>query len=230
MGQRINFFAEHPKEKDWTTIVGVVGDVKDEPGSPGAEPAFWWPSLQQAWAVGTMDVALRAEGDPAALTRELRSTVQRLDPTLAVANVREMDSIVEGSVATPRMEFILVGLFGGLAIVLAGIGIYGVVAYAVSQRTPEFGVRMALGAQRWDVLRLVLGQVAGVVLGGTALGLLLAVALGQTLKSLIYGVSPADPVTLAAAGGLVVAAALAACVAPARRATGVDPIIALRTE
>jgi len=128
------------------------------------------------------------------------------------------------------MEFILVGLFGGLAIVLAGIGIYGVVAYAVSQRTAEFGVRMALGAQRWDVLRLVLAQVAGVVLGGTALGLLLAVALGQTLKSLIYGVSPADPVTLASAAGLVVAAALAACVAPARRATGVDPMVALRSE
>ncbi len=128
-----------------------------------------------------------------------------------------MDQIVDGSVATPRMEFILVGLFGGLAIVLAGIGIYGVVAYAVSQRTPEFGVRMALGAQRWDVLRLVLAQVAGMVLGGTALGLLLAVLLGQTLKSLIYEVSPADPVTLAAAGGLVVVAASVACVAPARK-------------
>lgn len=230
VGQRINFFADHPTEKDWTTIVGVVGDVKDEPNSPHAEPAFWWPSLQIAWPIRTMDVALRAEGDPAVLTHELRDTVQHLDPTLAVGNVREMDSIVDSSVATPRMEFVLVGLFGGLAIVLAGIGIYGVVAYGVSQRTPEFGVRMALGAQRWDVLQLVLSQAAGLALGGTVLGLLLGVLLGQTLKSLIYGVNPADPSTLAGASGLVVAVALAACVAPARKATGADPMIALRAE
>jgi putative ABC transport system permease protein len=230
VGQRINFFADHPTDKDWTTIVGVVGDVKDKPSSPDAEAAFWWPSLQLEWPVGTMDVVLRANGDPAALAGELRRAVQHLDPTLAVGNVREMDSIVEGSVAAPRLEFILVGLFGGLAIVLAGIGIYGVVAYAVSQRTPEFGVRMALGAQRWDVLRLVLAQVAGMVLGGTALGLLLAVLLGQALRSLIYGVSPADPVTLAAASSLVLATAMLACVVPARKATGVDPMIALRAE
>ncbi len=230
VGQKINFFADHPKEKDWTTIVGIVGDVKDKPSSPAAEPAFWWPNLQQPWPAVTVDVVLRASGDPATLTDELRATLQHLDPTLALGNVRQMDAIVGESVAAPRMEFILVGLFGSLAIVLAAIGIYGVVAYAVSQRTPEFGVRMALGAQRSDVLRLVLAQVAGLVLGGTALGLLLAILLGQTMKSLIYQVSPADPINLAAAAGLVIVAALAACVAPARRATGVDPLIALRTE
>jgi len=227
VGKRITF-DDHPKESDWLTVVGVVGNVKDKPSSPEAEPGFWWPQAQAAYH--DMAVVVRFNGDPGAMIAALEREVRRLNPGLAVANVRQMDQIVAASVATPRMEFILVGLFGGLAIVLAGIGIYGVVAYAVSQRTAEFGVRMALGAQRWDVLRLVLAQVAGVVLGGTALGLLLAVALGQTLKSLIYGVSPADPVTLASAAGLVVAAALAACVAPARRATGVDPMVALRSE
>lgn len=227
LGKRITF-DDHPKESDWLTVVGVVGNVKDKPSSPEAEPAFWWPHAQAAYH--DMAVVVRFNGDPGTMIAALEREVHRLNPGLAVAHVQTMDQIAEESVAAPRMEFILVGLFGALAIVLAGIGVYGVVAYAVSQRTPEFGVRMALGAQRHDVLRLVLGQVSGLVLGGTALGLLLAVLLGQTLKSLIYGVSPADPVTLATAGGLVVLTAGLACVAPARKATGVDPMIALRAE
>ncbi|MGA8160225.1 MAG: FtsX-like permease family protein, partial [Acidobacteriaceae bacterium] len=227
LGKRVAF-EDHPQAKDWLTVVGIVGDVKDAPTSVAAEPGFWW--SHEGAPFRDMAVVVRYDGDPGVMAAALRSEVRRLNPGLAVANVQQMDQIVEASVAAPRMEFILVGLFGGLAIVMAGIGIYGVVAYAVSQRTVEFGVRMALGAQRRDVLRLVLAQVAGLVVGGTILGLLLAVLLGRTLKSLIYGVSPADPATLATAGGLVVVVAILACLAPAHRATGVDPMITLRYE
>ncbi|MGC2619280.1 MAG: ABC transporter permease, partial [Acidobacteriaceae bacterium] len=230
VGRRINFFADHPTEKDWYTVIGVVGDVKDKPESPAAEPAFWWSSLQQLWPIPQMSVVIRSNGDPAMLTSAMREAVKRLDPALAVADVREMDQIVQGQVTTPRFAFVLVGLFAGLAVLLAAIGIYGVIAYSVSQRTPEFGLRMAMGAQRADVLRLVLTQAAALVLTGTACGMVLALMLGHVLKSLIYEVSPTDPLTLAAVGCIVLAVAFCACSIPARRATRVDPMIALRAE
>ena len=141
-----------------------------------------------------------------------------------------MNQIVEGSVATPRFAFILVGLFAGLAILLAAIGTYGVIAYSVTQRTPEFGLRMALGAQRLDVLRLVLIQAAKLVLSGTAIGVILALVLARALKSLIYEVSPTDPLTFTAIGIAIIAVAIFACYIPARKATEADPMIALRSE
>lgn len=228
--QRINFFSDHPTEKDWTTVVGVVGDIKDKPNSPDAEPAFWWPSLQQAFPFPAMSVVIRGSINPQTIANELRGEVKRLDSTLAVANIREMDQIVEGSVATPRFAFVLVGLFAGLAVLLAGIGIYGVIAYSVGQRTSEFGLRMALGAQRADILRLVLMQAAALVFSGTILGLGLALGMGRVLKSLIYDVSPADPLTLTAVGLFVITAAILPCLVPARKATATDPMIALRAE
>jgi ABC-type antimicrobial peptide transport system permease subunit len=123
-----------------------------------------------------------------------------------------------------------VGLFGGLAILLAAIGTYGVIAYAVSQRTPEFGLRMALGAGRFDVLWLVLVQAAKLILSGTVIGVLLALVMARGLKSLIYDVSPADPLTFTAIGLAVIAIAIVACYIPARRATKADPMVALRAE
>jgi ABC-type antimicrobial peptide transport system permease subunit len=147
-----------------------------------------------------------------------------------VADVEWMDVIVYGSVATPRFAFVLVGLFAGLAILLAAIGTYGVISYSVSQRTPEFGLRMALGAQRLDVINLVLVQAAKLVLTGTVLGLLLALTLARVLKSLIYDVSPADPLTFGSVGLMVIAIAVLACYIPARKATKADPMIALRAE
>lgn len=230
VGQRINFFADHPTEKDWTTVVGVVGDVKDKPNSLDAEPAFWWPSLQQAFPFPAMSVVIRGSIDPQTLANELRDEVNRLDPTLAVANIREMSQIVQGSVSTPHFAFVLVGLFAALAVLLAGIGIYGVVAYSVGQRTSEFGLRMALGAQHADIFALVLMQAAALVFSGTIIGLGLALAMGRALNSLIYDVSPADPLTLTAAGLFVIAAAILPCLVPARKATATDPMIALRAE
>ncbi len=229
VGKRLTF-EDHPKAKDWITIVGVVGDVKDQPNSPGAEPAFWWPFLQTGYGAQDLLLAVRSQSDPQLLIGAIRQQVARLDPALAVADVRTMDQIVTASVSTPRFAFFLVGLFGSLAIMLAAIGTYGVIAYSVSQRTAEFGLRMALGAQRFDVLRLVLFEAGKLVLAGTAAGILLALVLAQGLKSLIYQVSPADPLTFTAIGLSVVLVAILAGYIPARKATQADPMIALRAE
>jgi ABC-type antimicrobial peptide transport system permease subunit len=208
--------------------VGLVGDVKDQPNSPGAPPAFWWSALQVT--APNMSVVVRADSDPQLLIDAVRKSVAQIDPALAVGNVRLMDQIVAGSVATPRFAFILVGLFAGLAILLAAIGTYGVISYSVTQRTPEFGLRMALGAQRVDVLRLVLIQAAKLVLSGTAIGVIMALVLARALKSLIFDVSPTDPVTFTAIGFSVITVAIFACYLPARKATEADPMIALRAE
>jgi predicted permease len=229
IGKRISF-TDHPKDKDWMKIVGVVGDVKDKPNSAGAEASFWWPNLQQPGPFGDMSLVVRANGDPRMLANAVLDQVKRLNPALAVAEVRLMDQIVEGSVATPRFAFALVGLFAGLAIVLAAIGTYGVIAYSVGQRTSEFGLRMALGAQRLDVLRLVLMQAAGLILAGTVLGVVFALALARVLKSLIYEVSPSDPRTYVSVGLGVIVIAVLACYIPAWRATKADPMNALRAE
>jgi ABC-type antimicrobial peptide transport system permease subunit len=177
-----------------------------------------------------MAVVIRCSAEPAAIAASLRDQVHRLNPSLALAHVQQMDQIVRESVAAPRMEFVLVGLFGMLAIVLAAMGTYGVIAYAVSQRTTEFGLRMALGAQRGDLMRLVLAQGARLVLPGAAAGVVLALALGRAMKTLIYGVRPDDPATFFAVAALVLAVALAASWLPARRAAKANPMQALRAE
>jgi predicted permease len=227
VGKRMTF-EDNPKQKDWMTIVGVVGDVKDHPNSPSAEPGFWMPELQAASS--DMSIVIRSSANSALLADALRNEVHRLNPELAIADVQVMDRIVNTAVATPRFAFVLVGIFAGLAIVLAAIGIYGVIAYSVSQRTTEFGLRMALGAQQNDVLRLVLGQSARLTIGGTTVGIAAALGFARVLKSLIFQVSPADPATFSVVGLIVIAVALVACYIPARRATKADPMSALRAE
>jgi predicted permease len=227
VGKRMTF-SDKPTDKDWFTVVGVVGDVKDKPNSPGAEPAFWWSAQQQAF--GDMSLVVRANASPELLGDAVRQVVRRIDPSLAVADVQLMDQIADASVATPRFAFVLVGLFAALAILLAAIGTYGVIAYSVSQRTPEFGLRMALGAQRTDVLHLVLRQAAKLVFTGTAIGVILALIMGRVLTSLIYDVSPADPFTFTVVGLGVFTIAVFACYIPAQKATKTDPMIALRAE
>jgi predicted permease len=227
LGKRITF-EDNPKEKDWLRVVGIVGDVKDKPDSAAAEPAFWWSHLQVPHP--KMSLVIRSNADPAPLADALRSRVKQLDPTLAVADVRLMDRIADASIATPRFAFLLVGLFAGLAIVLAAIGTYGVISYSVSQRIPEFSLRLALGAPPRDLLRLVLGQAARLAVTGSVLGVCVALALARVLRSLIYNVSPADPLTFVAVGLGVVGIALLACYLPARRATQASPMAALRAE
>jgi predicted permease len=229
IGKRMSFDDQPKSDKDWITIVGVVGDVKDQPNSPEAKTAFWFPVLQAAWT-SDMSVVIRARSDPRLLADALRNEVHRLDPTLAVADIQLMDQIVDSSVSTPRFAFALVGLFAGLAIVLAGIGTYGVISYSVSQRTPELGIRMALGAVRSDVMSLVLSHAAKLAGLGTALGVIAAFALARLLKTLIFGVSTSDPVTFASVAVMVVVVALLAGYIPALRATATDPVNALRSE
>ena len=229
VGKRVTW-DDHPKEEDWFRVVGVVGDVKDKPSSPATEPAFWWSSLQQPFAFLGESLVIRSASDPQTLADAVRNEVHRLDPALAVADVQSMDAIVYGSVATPRFGFVLVGLFAGLAIILAAIGTYGVISYSATQRTSEFGLRVALGAQRIDVIRLVLTQAARLVLAGTALGLVFALILARVLKNLIYNVSPADPLTFVSVGLMVIAIAVLACYIPALKATRANPMTALRAE
>jgi predicted permease len=229
VGARITF-SDRPKARDWITVVGVVGDIKDRPDAHGAEPAFWEPVLQEPDPIQEMSVALRSDSSTARLANELRREVHQLDPTLAVADLRLMDQIADAGVATARFAFFLVGLFAALAIILAAIGIYGVMSYSVSQRIHEFGLRVALGAQRKDVLRLVVSQAAKLTLVGAVVGVTGALAFSRVLKHLIYGVSAADPLTFAAVFVAVVVVGLVACYVPARRATAADPMKALRAE
>ena len=228
IGKRITFFDNPKKDSDWMTIVGVVGDVKDQPNSPGAEPAFWWSEDQGTER--SMSIAIRTNSDPRQATDGLREAVHRLDPGLAVADIRLMNEVTDGSVATPRLTFVLVGLFAGLAILLAAVGAYGVISYTVGRRMPEFGLRIALGAQRRDLLNMVLAQSAKLAAAGIVIGVGLGLSLGTVVRSLTYAVSPSDPTILGSVVVLVLSVAMAASYIPARRAARSDPMSTLRTE
>jgi putative ABC transport system permease protein len=209
-------------------IVGIVGDVKDSDLAARESAQIYAPFVQNPfWAA---DIAVRAHGNPSALSGALREQIRAIDSALPVADVQPMAEVIGASVAQPRFRTTLLGLFGAAALLLAAIGIYGVLAYTVAQQTREIGIRMALGADPARVLRLVLARglrLAGV---GTLIGVLAALMLTQFLKSLLFGVSATDPITFAAVAGLLFAVALLACYVPARRAMRVDPIVALRYE
>ncbi|HEV8202574.1 MAG TPA: ABC transporter permease [Candidatus Polarisedimenticolia bacterium] len=209
------------------TVVGVVGDVRSAALNQEA-PALYFPLPWRAFPVA--DVAVRTTGDPEALLPGIRGKVHDLDAELALANVRTMDQWIANSAAQPRLNAMLLAIFAAAALLIAAIGIYGVLAYSVTQRTREIGVRMALGATPREVMRLVVGQGLAVVSIGLGLGLLGGLALGQAVSSLVYGVTVRDPITYASVSAVLGAVALAACALPARRAAQVDPIVALRCE
>ena len=230
LGGKITF-EDHPKEKDWLTVVGIVGDIKDAPKNAGAEPAFWWPMQQEPWPMAaSSSIAIRSNESPTLVADHLRAAVHRLDPTLAVADVRTMETVANGSYATSRFALVLIALFAALALTLAAIGTYGVISYSVNQRLHEFGVRMALGARPWDVRRTVLANGMKLALAGTTLGSLLGLALSRFLGNLVYGVSTLDPFAVIATCATAILVAALACYVPARRATRVDPMTALRSE
>ncbi len=228
IGKRISFEDVPKKDSDWITVVGVVGDVKDQPNRAGAEPAFWSSELQSAEP--DMSIVLSTRSNPELLADAVRNEVHRFDPALAVADVQLMEKIAASSVATPRFAFALVGLFAGLAILLAAIGAYGVIAYGVTQRSQEFGLRLALGAQRTDLVQMVLAQSARLAIPGAMVGVGLALSVGRVLRNLIYGVSPADPLILTTVVLLVLTVALLASYLPAWRAAHSDPMVTLRAE
>jgi len=211
------------------TIVGVVGDVRARGLEAPPEPVIYTNLLQRPQQQSNVSIVLRTAADRGALNTELLDEVRRLDPALPV-RVRPFTQIFDASLVHRRFTMILLGAFAGVALLLALVGVHGVISYAVSERTREIGVRMALGAQPADVLRMVLGQGAGMVAVGTSIGILAALGLSRFLQSLLYEIRAADVLTYGGVTLLLVLATLLACWVPARRAMKVDPMVALRYE
>jgi predicted permease len=227
IGKRFTFSLQ-PKEEDWFTIVGVVGDMKDSPTSATAAPSLYWSLLQQT--PREMVLALRTNADPLKLVETVRNEVRALDQNLPLADVRTLTTIATSAVANQRFTLWLVGLFAFIALVLAATGIYSILSYLVAQRKQEIGIRLALGAQTTDVLRLVIGQGMALALSGVVLGLMGAFTLTRLMQKLLYGVSATDPWTFIVIALLLIMVALLACWIPARRAMKVTPLTALRHE
>ncbi len=235
IGKRIHWGVKSP----WETIVGIVGNVSQGPLNQPLAPHVYRPYSQLPgpfleedpfgdWHA--MNLAVRTDTDPASLTSAVLAQVHSLDSDLAVANIRTMTQVIRSSRAGPQFNTILLGIFAGLALFLAAIGVYGVLAYAVARRTHEIGIRMALGATKSAVFRMVLQQGMFVALLGMVIGWIGSLLVTRFLASLLYNVKPTDPATFAAVSAVLAGVAVLACYLPARRATRVDPMVALRHE
>jgi len=210
-------------------IVGVVGDVRLTSLDGDVRPTIYLPFAQLP--VGALTFVMRTSLEsPAALGRAVAAAVRDIDPAQPVTDIRPLDEVVARSLTRPRIASTALALFAAAALLLAAIGVYGVVAYGVSQRRAEFGIRLALGARPTDVVRLVLRQSLTMVAGGILAGTALAVPASATLRSLLYGVSPGDPLTMVLVALVLVVSGLGASYLPARRGTRVDPVSALRAE
>jgi putative ABC transport system permease protein len=217
----------------WLTIAGVVGDVKHGGLDGETRPEMYVPYLQpllSGWNVPPMFLVVRSESEPSSLISAVRGVVKELDRDQPVYGVASMEQLLSRSTAPRRFNMTLLAVFAALALILAGIGVYGVMAYAVTERTRDIGIRMALGAQASDALKLVISQGMRLTLVGIALGLMGAFALTRLMKNLLFDVRPTDPMTFIAIALLLTFVALLACWIPARRATKVDPMVALRCE
>ncbi|HKV28642.1 MAG TPA: ABC transporter permease [Candidatus Acidoferrales bacterium] len=213
---------------NWITIVGVVGNTKLYGLANPPRLEVYVPARRSA--MGDMELLVKSAVNPAALASAIRGVVASIDKNQPVFGIATMTQLIMDSVSARRITLILLGLFSGLALVLAAIGIYGVISYSVAQRTHEIGIRMALGAQRGDVLRMILRQGAKIALVGVAIGLAVSFGLTRLMASLLFSVSAADPLTFSAVAIVLVTVAMLACYIPARRALRVDPMVALRYE
>jgi putative ABC transport system permease protein len=226
VGKRVTI---HMKDQDVPSqVIGVVGDVKHTGLDSEIHATAYWPHPELAY--NFMTLVIRTDGDPLALAPAVRQAVWSLDKDQPVVDISTMEDLLWVSLARARFSTVVLGVFAGMALLLAVTGIYGVVSCSVAERTREIGIRVALGAQRTDVLRMVLRQ--GLTLAGVGIAIGIAVALGATrlLTSLLFGTSPSDPATFASVAGLLIAVALSACYVPARSAMKVDPMVALRYE
>jgi putative ABC transport system permease protein len=216
------------ENRPWQTVVGIVADVKEAldtvPGLQG-----YWPHSQSPWA---RDLALvvRTSGDPLALVNAIRAEVRSVDPEIPIVSTGTMQQLVVESVAEPRFRTMIVLSFASVACLLALVGIYGVMAFVVAERTHEIGLRMALGAEESGVLRHVLGQGLKLTVAGLAIGVVGAIAATRVIRAMLFGVGATDPVTYGVVVLALGAVALLACYVPARRASRVDPLVALRAD
>ncbi|HWQ33317.1 MAG TPA: ABC transporter permease [Blastocatellia bacterium] len=227
LGQRLKLGAPRAPA-NWAAIVGVVRDIPHRGLDSAPKPDWYLPHAQSP--ARTMTLFVRTAADPAALSAAIRREVQAIDAAQPVTGISTLSQVIDSSVAPRRFQLLLLGVFAAVALLLSTTGIYGVMSYLVAQRTREVGLRLALGAQTRDVLKLMLRQGLTLALAGAALGLIGSIAVTRVMKSLLYGISATDPATFAVVTLLLVGVALAACWIPARRATRVDPVTALRYE
>jgi putative ABC transport system permease protein len=215
-------------DKNWCQVVGVVGDVKQHHLEQASQLAVYAPFSQDTWAF--LAFVVRTKLEPASAASAVEGAIHSVDPDEPVYNVRSMRDVEAASLSPQRLQIALIGLFAALALILACMGIYGVMAYSVAQRTSEIGVRMALGAHTGNVLSLVLGEGLRLAALGAAIGLAGSLFAARLLSGMLFGVAPSDPATFAGVAMVLVLVALVACYVPARRATRVDPLVALRYE
>jgi putative ABC transport system permease protein len=208
-------------------VIGVVGDIRHSGLDTESRAMIYWPFARNTY--GTMTVTVRTQTDPQRTASSIVSLVRELDPQLVVANIKMMDEVVSDSVAQRRLTMLMLAIFAGVALLLAAVGIYGVIAYGVTQRTQEIGIRMALGAQRGDVLKMVVQQALVLVAAGIAIGGGCALVLTRLMEGLLFQVKATDPITFAAVSAILAGVALLASYLPGRRATRVDPVVALRS-
>ena len=225
LGKRVRLEGD---QNPWMEVVGIVADVKHFGLETQSKPEIYVPYLIDPWPF--MTIVVRSSSDLATLAAAIRDQVWSVDKDIPIPNIRTMDQLLSTSVARPRLNMLLLGIFAVIALVLSAVGVYGVMSYSVVQRTHEIGIRMALGAAKPDVLTLVVVQGLKLLLIGIGLGLLASLALTRVLTSMLFGVEPTDPATFAMISVLLACVALTACIIPARRATKVDPIVALRYE
>ncbi|MGH9745059.1 MAG: ADOP family duplicated permease, partial [Candidatus Acidiferrales bacterium] len=215
-------------DSDWTTVIGVVADARTESLAGGAVPEIYLNAFQRR--PKNLAIFVRGHLDEAALPVELKEQVQSVDPELPVFGAETLNELLSDSLSGRRFSMEMVGLFALTALLLAGLGIYGVISYIVSERTHEIGIRLALGAQRQNILRMVLRQGLGLAVAGAAIGLVSAVIVAHLMTGLLFGVRPTDPLTFVGVAAVFIGVALVACYIPARRAVRVDPMMALRFE
>jgi putative ABC transport system permease protein len=226
LGKKLMISWGDPNAQD--EIIGVVGDIKETSLDAEPQPMIYWPHPRVPYSF--MVVVARTASDPTSLARAMQDEIRAIDSEQPVSAMRTMEQVLAESIWKPRFHTTLLGIFAGVALILAAVGIYGVMSYSVTQRTHELGIRMALGARPRDVIRLVVGQGLLLAFIGIAIGLGAAIVITRVMKSFLFEVSATDPVTFAVISLLLMATALLANYIPARRATKVDPMIALRYE